>query len=109
MLRSLLSGPIGLVDIIIFVLSAVAVVFITMPVHEWAHAFVAVKLGDKTPKWQGRLSLNPMRHIDPYGALSILVLGLGWAKPVQVNSNNFRNPKWGMALVALAGPVLNNL
>lgn len=107
MLRSLLSEPVGLVEVVIFVLSAAAVVFITMPVHEWAHAFVAVKLGDKTPKWQGRLSLNPMRHIDPYGALSILVLGFGWAKPVQVNQSSLKHPKWDMALIALAGPVSN--
>ncbi len=80
-----------------------------MPIHEWAHGFVSTRLGDPTPRWQGRLTLNPMAHIDKKGALLILLFGIGWAKPVQVNARYYKNPKWGMALVALAGPMANLL
>ena len=107
LLREILSGNIGFADAIVFILSALAVIFLTMPVHEFAHGFVAVKLGDNTPRWQGRLSLNPFAHIDYMGALCILLLGFGWAKPVQVNMRNFKNPKADMAITALAGPVAN--
>lgn len=92
---------------IFYAISAFAVVFLTMPIHEFAHAFVAVKLGDDTPKWQGRLSLNPFRHIDYIGALMIILFGFGYAKPVQINSRNFKHPKSGMALCAVAGPAAN--
>ena len=66
-----------------------------------------MQLGDKTPKYQGRLTLNPFAHIDYFGALAILLFGFGWAKPVQINMRNFKNPKWGMAISALAGPLSN--
>ena len=89
------------------VISVVIVVFLTLPVHEFAHGFVADKLGDPTPRYQGRLTLNPIAHIDPIGALGIVLFGIGWAKPVSVNARYFKNPKWGMALTALAGPVSN--
>ena len=78
-----------------------------MPIHEWAHGFLSTKLGDPTPRWQSRLTLNPMAHIDKRGALFILLFGIGWAKPVQVNARYYKNPKFGMALVALAGPAAN--
>ena len=78
-----------------------------MPIHEWAHGFVSTKLGDPTPRWQGRLTLNPIAHIDWMGAAGILLFGIGWAKPVQVNARYYKNPKWGMAIVALAGPLSN--
>ena len=92
---------------LIMLLSSMAVIFITLPIHEWAHGFVSTKLGDPTPRYQGRLTLNPMAHFDLMGALGILLLGIGWAKPVQVNARYYKNPKWGMALVALAGPLSN--
>ncbi|MBR4123113.1 MAG: site-2 protease family protein [Clostridia bacterium] len=107
LLRSILSGNIDFVGAIVYILSTLAVIFLTMPVHEWAHGFAAVKLGDDTPRFQGRLSLNPFAHIDYIGALCILLFGFGWAKPVQVNGRNLRNPKRDMALVALAGPLAN--
>lgn len=78
-----------------------------MPIHEWAHGFVSTRLGDPTPRYQGRLTLNPMAHIDMMGAAGILLFGIGWAKPVQVNARYYKNPKWGMVLVALAGPIAN--
>ena len=87
--------------------SSVFVIFCTMPIHEYAHALVATKLGDQTPKLSGRLTLNPMAHIDIMGALMILLVGFGYAKPVPVNPRNFKNQKSGMALTAAAGPVSN--
>lgn len=107
MLSELLSGNASFVDTIIYILSSLTVIFLTMPVHEFAHGFAAVKLGDKTPRWQGRLTLNPFAHIDWMGAACIILFGFGWAKPVQVNANGFRNPKRDMALVAIAGPLSN--
>lgn len=107
MLRGLLSGNVNLTSVIIYIISSLAVIFLTMPVHEFAHGFAAVKLGDDTPRWQGRLTLNPFAHIDWFGAACILLFGFGWARPVQVNARNFRNPKGGMAAVALAGPLSN--
>ena len=92
-----------------YMLSVAVVVFLSTPIHEFAHAISAVKLGDPTPKYMGRTTLNPFAHIDNLGALLILLFGFGWAKPVQVNARNFKNPKGGMAITALAGPVSNVL
>ena len=80
-----------------------------MPIHEFAHGFVATRLGDPTPRWQGRLTLNPLAHIDYMGAAAILLFGIGWARPVSVNPRYFKNPKRGMAITAIAGPVANVL
>lgn len=87
--------------------SILFVVFCTLPVHEFAHAWMAVKLGDDTPRLSGRLTLRPMAHIDPIGALMILLVGFGYARPVQVNMHNLKNGRKSFALVALAGPVSN--
>ncbi len=75
--------------------------------HEYAHAQVAVWLGDDTPRHQGRLSLSPLVHIDIFGFLMILLAGFGWAKPVEINPRNFKNPRRDDILVSLAGPVTN--
>lgn len=83
------------------------VVFCTLPIHEYAHAFVATKLGDDTARLKGRLTFNPLAHIDIMGAVMIFLVGFGYAKPVPVNPRKFKNPKKGMALTALAGPVSN--
>lgn len=77
--------------------------------HELSHGFVAYKLGDNTAKERGRLSLNPIKHLDVMGLLMLMVFHVGWAKPVPVNMYNFKNPKRGMAITALAGPVSNLL
>lgn len=94
-------------DIASCLIASAIVVFLVMPVHEYAHGFVAGRLGDPTPRWQGRLSLNPMRHVDYMGALMIFLVGFGWAKPVQVDSRYFKNPKRDMAITAFAGPLSN--
>lgn len=94
-------------SLIITFLSRLFVIFCTMPIHEFAHARVATWLGDKTPKLSGRLTLNPLAHISPMGAIMIFLCGFGYAKPVNINPRNFKNPKVGMALTAVAGPVSN--
>lgn len=75
--------------------------------HEFAHAFVADRLGDKTPRFQGRLTLNPFAHIDPIGFIMILLFSFGWAKPVQVNSRAFKNYYKDDLKVTIAGPIAN--
>lgn len=97
------------VDLIINLLSRVFVVFCILPIHEFAHAWVADRLGDDTARLKGRLTIAPMAHIDLMGALLIFLAGFGYAKPVPVNPRRFKNPRKGMALTALAGPVSNLL
>lgn len=80
---------------------------IALTFHEFAHAWAANRLGDPTPRLQGRLTLNPIAHIDPIGFLMLLLFRFGWAKPVQVNPFNFDNRERGMAWVSLAGPAMN--
>ncbi len=80
---------------------------LAVTVHELAHALVADRLGDPTARLQGRITLNPLPHIDPLGALAFVIAGFGWAKPVPVNAFNLRHPVRDMALVAVAGPLSN--
>ena len=108
-LGDILSGDFDIVDLIIYISSMAFVIFCATPLHEFAHALIAVKLGDDTPRLRGRLTINPMAHIDKRGALMILLFGFGYAKPVEVRMRKFKKPKRDMALVALAGPVSNIL
>ena len=78
-----------------------------LPVHECAHAYAAMRMGDHTAERQGRLTLNPFAHLDPIVTTAIILFGFGWAKPVPINPLNFNNPKKGMMLSALAGPLSN--
>ena len=78
-----------------------------LPVHECAHAYAAMRMGDHTAERQGRLTLNPFAHFDPIGTTAIILFGFGWAKPVPINPLNFNDPKKGMMLSALAGPLSN--
>ena len=94
-------------ELVMNLLARVFVVFCTLPVHEYAHALVATKLGDDTARLKGRLTLSPLAHIDLIGALMIFLVGFGYAKPVPVNPRRFKNQRGGMALTALAGPVAN--
>ena len=82
-------------------------VLIALVLHELSHGFVSYKLGDPTPKTDGRLSLNPLKHIDPIGAICLFFFGFGWAKPVMIDYRYYKNKKLGVALTALAGPVMN--
>lgn len=94
---------------IVNILMVVVVVLISLSVHECAHGLAAYKLGDPTAKSMGRLSLNPKNHLDPVGTLMMLLFGFGWAKPVPINPNYFKNRKRGMAITAFAGPLSNVL
>ncbi len=87
----------------------IASVLAASGVHEFAHAIVADKLGDTTPRNNGRVTLNPLAHIDPIGAISLWLFNFGWSKPVPINPRNFDNPTLGTALVSLAGPASNIL
>ncbi len=90
-------------------LIALAILYLTsFPIHEWAHAWAAYQLGDDTAALQGRLTINPLSHLDPLGAISLVFFGYGWGKPVPVNPYRFRgNTRAGEALVAVAGPFSN--
>ena len=96
------------VALIVFLLT-VPSMLIALTFHEVAHGYVAYKCGDPTAKYMGRLTLNPIKHLDPIGTLLMLLVGYGWAKPVPVNSRYFKDPRKGMALTALAGPLTNFL
>lgn len=85
----------------------IAAVLLCIMVHEVSHGYAAYLLGDPTAKSSHRLSFNPIRHIDPFGALMMVMVGFGWAKPVPVDPRYFKNPKSGMAITSLAGPLSN--
>ena len=91
----------------ILVLARVLGLLFAIPIHEVSHAWVSDKLGDPTARIAGRLTLNPIKHFDPLGLLSMLIIGVGWAKPVRVDPRYYRNRKFGMALTAAAGPLSN--
>ncbi len=91
-------------DNLIYLLPAV---LIALSLHEFAHGWVSYKLGDPTPKAEGRLTLNPLSHIDPFGTVSLLLFGFGWAKPVMVNPQYYKDRKSGMIWTAVAGPLMN--
>jgi Zn-dependent protease len=105
MLLSLLSGDFK--TAVLSLLISLPVILFALSIHEVAHGFVAYKCGDRTAYNLGRLTLNPIKHLDPMGFLCMLVFGFGWAKPVPVNTRNFKNHKRGMALTAAAGPAAN--
>lgn len=85
------------------------IILLALCVHEVSHGFVAYKLGDPTAKSFGRLTLNPLKHIDPFGFIAMLCVGIGWAKPVPINTRYFKKPRRDMAICAVAGPIANLL
>ncbi|MBQ8658569.1 MAG: site-2 protease family protein [Clostridia bacterium] len=93
----------------VYLLASFLAVMIVITLHEFAHAFVAYKCGDPTPKMAGRLSLNPVKHFDLLGILAFAFVGFGWAKPVPVNPYNFKNGKWGSFFTSVAGVAMNFL
>lgn len=110
MILSLFSGgSIDLTQVIGQILAVLFIIFCILPLHEFAHGWVAYKLGDVTAKNGGRLTLNPLASIDPVGSLFLLLFGFGWAKPVPVDTRYFKHPKRDMAITALAGPLANLL
>ena len=105
----LFTGSFDKSDVIEFVVRML-IILMVLPVHEFAHAWAAYKLGDDTANYQGRMTLNPIAHIDPIGSLCLLLIGYGWAKPVPINPARFNRKhsiRFGVAITALAGPVSN--
>ena len=94
---------------LIDILARVFILLLVMPVHEFSHAAMAVRLGDDTPIRQGRYTLNPIAHLSLIGSFALLFLGFGWAKPVLVNPQNLKSPKRDMAIISIMGPVANIL
>lgn len=107
MLSSILSGGGTWSEKLLYVLISVFCVLLSLTLHEFGHGLAAYAMGDKTAKSSGRLSLNPIDHLDPIGALCLFLFGFGWAKPVPVNPYNFKHKKGGMVLTSLAGPITN--
>ena len=105
-MTDLFNDPLGFVQRLILQIPALLV---AVTVHELSHGLVADRLGDPTARRQGRITLNPLPHIDPLGAIAFVLAGFGWAKPVPVNAHNLRHPRRDMALVAAAGPISNFL
>ena len=97
----------NILDFLIELIIIFPSVLIALSFHECAHGFAAYKLGDPTAKYMGRLTLNPIRHIDPIGAICMLIAHFGWAKPVPIDITNFKHPKRDLAISALAGPLSN--
>jgi len=106
MILSLLKNGFDVWTLIQVLISLPIIVF-SLTIHECAHGYAAKKCGDHTAENLGRLDLNPLKHLDPIGTLCMLVCGIGWAKPVPINSRNFRNPRRDMAITAAAGPLTN--
>jgi len=109
MFRHLIFGNGSIQDYIISTLLTLPIILFSLSFHEMAHGYAAYKMGDPTAKNFGRLTLNPLKHLDPIGALCMLLAGFGWAKPVPINARNFKNPRVGMAISGAAGPVSNLL
>lgn len=106
-LRDVVSGKQGFTEGVCTLVVMLAALLISLSAHELCHGLGALVMGDKTPRYDGRLSLNPLHHIDPIGTVCLLFFGFGWAKPVMVNPRNFKNAKIGMAVTALFGPLCN--
>ena len=96
-------------EAIISLILFIPTILISLTVHEYCHGYAAYKCGDNTAEWNGRLTLNPIKHLDPIGTIMMLIFGFGYAKPVPVNPRNFRNFKVGLFVVSLAGPLSNML
>ena len=107
MLFNILLGGGTAGEKILYLLISILALLPALTFHEWAHGYPAYKLGDSTAKADGRLSLNPLDHIDPIGTLMLLLVGFGWAKPVPINTRNFKKPKRDIALTSIAGPLMN--
>ena len=107
MIFSVFSYELPLGEMIVLLLAITLIFMISLSFHEFAHGFVAYKQGDMTPKSAGRLTLNPMSHIDTTGFIMFLLIGVGWAKPVPINPNNFKKFRSGIAKVSIAGIVGN--
>ena len=107
MLLDIIYGGGTFAEKLLYVLIMAIALLPALTFHEWAHGYAAYKLGDHTAKADGRLSLNPLDHLDPVGTVMMLILGFGWAKPVPVMTRNFKKPRRDFAITSLAGPMAN--
>lgn len=108
LLRLLFDGtPMNI--IVIYIITSVPAIVLSLSIHEWAHAWVAYLLGDPTAYYEGRMTINPMKHLDPIGMAALLIVGIGWAKPVPIDSRYLKYPRWYTVLISLAGPFSNLL
>lgn len=107
MIFSLFEYNLSFGEMVILLVAITLVFMLSLSFHEWAHGFVAYKQGDATPKITGRLTLNPLSHIDAFGFVMFLFIGVGWAKPVPVNPSNFKKYRSGIAKVSIAGILAN--
>lgn len=105
MINAIRTGSIQ--DFLISMLLSLPIIFLSLSIHEVAHGYAAYKLGDPTARNLGRLSLNPIKHVDPIGFICMLLFGFGWAKPVPINTRYFKKPKRDMAITGAAGPISN--
>lgn len=110
MFRYLITNGIdGIQGYLVSIALTLPIILFSLTIHECAHGWAAMKLGDRTAYNLGRLTLNPLKHLDPIGFICMLLFGYGWAKPVPIVTRNFENPRKGMALSAIAGPISNLL
>lgn len=107
LLIDFLQGAISPLEFLQFLCFSLIAVVIAITVHEWSHALASYCQGDKTAKYDGRLSLNPFAHLNIFGFLVLLLFGFGWARPVNVRASNFKRPRLGCAITAAAGPLSN--
>ena len=107
LIQGLISGKDGFKSVLIQLLITIPIVLISLTVHEFSHGYASYLLGDNTARNYGRLTLNPLKHLDPIGTLCMLLFGFGWAKPCPVNPRYDKHPRSGMAITAAAGPLSN--
>jgi Zn-dependent protease len=108
MFRYMLGGG-DLRSYVIGLLLSLPIVLLALSVHEWAHGFASDRLGDPTPRYMGRLTISPRKHLDPIGFVCMLLCGFGWAKPVPIDPRYYKKPRRDVAIVSLAGPLSNLL
>ncbi len=109
MIRSLLLSSGDIKEVLAILLLEIPIVLLSLSIHELAHGYIAYKCGDGTARAFGRLTLNPIKHLDPIGTICMILLGFGWAKPVPINMRNFKKPRRDLVFVSLAGPISNLL
>ncbi len=107
LIQGFISGKDGFKSVLIQLLITIPIVLISLTVHEFSHGYASYLLGDNTARNYGRLTLNPLKHLDPIGTLCMLLFGFGWAKPCPVNPRYYKHPRSGMAITAAAGPLSN--
>lgn len=107
LIQGLISGQDNFKSVLIRLLITIPIVLISLTVHEFSHGYASYLLGDNTARNYGRLTLNPLKHLDPIGTLCMLLFGFGWAKPCPVNPRYYKHPRSGMAITAAAGPLSN--